>query len=139
MEGQLVDVRLDVMRKTAGALFDFRGGLQLREANSAVLVAVGVERLDWNSREPVVTPKVWPVMGSQPSSGGLWSIDLGLLGGGSLRVVADTAHFYGVDVPGMDHAQPILDEADDAAIRAGFASWHSPFTLVNATTFEGAT
>ncbi|KAA1420679.1 hypothetical protein FE697_017200 [Mumia zhuanghuii] len=138
VEGQLLDVRFDAMRKTIGALFDFKGGLQLREGNTAVLVAVGVENFEWNSGEPSSVPTVWPVMGSRPhTSGHRWAIDLSLLGNGGLGIVAQRAHFYGVDVPGMDDAQPVLDEADDATVRTGFVSWHSPFTLVNATSFEG--
>jgi hypothetical protein len=46
-EVQLLDVRFDALRCTAGPLFERRPALQLRTANTGVLVAHGVRELAW--------------------------------------------------------------------------------------------
>ncbi|HEX2050729.1 MAG TPA: hypothetical protein VHJ34_08875 [Actinomycetota bacterium] len=50
MESRLIGVRFDAVASIAGLLFDLRQAIQLRLANTGVLIVRGVERLTWERR-----------------------------------------------------------------------------------------
>jgi hypothetical protein len=132
LEAQLQDIRFEVVSSTAWVLLDCRGALQIREGNTAVVVARGIHELVWHA-EPRAPWKAWPVFGSIPRvDGQLWSLEVPAGDGGRLLLVAEAAEFWVGDVPGCDEAPPDFGEDDDATIRAGLAGWESEFEPMSA-------
>ncbi len=138
-EGQLLDVRFDAVRLTVGVLFELRVALQLRQANTGVLVAHGVRQLMWSGSARASTRTAWSVGGSDVSSvGSMFELKLGLWPspGAQLHLVAERAAFFIGDVPGLADAPPDYVKDDDEMIRAQLASWGSPFVLLSAVSLD---
>ena len=114
-------------------MFDLRIALQLRTANSGVLVADRVHDLRW-SEEPRLTDKTARnIVSSRPRCNDrLLHLRLGMYPDAVLELVAESAAFYVGDVPGLEII-PNYIENDEATIRAQLAGWHSTFTPVHAT------
>lgn len=128
LEAQLLDVRLHALRSTVWLLFDSRGALQLRQGNTAVVVANGLHRLTW-SGNPTTPLTAWSVVGSQPAiSGRSWTLSLAFAPTAHLEVKAAAAEFYVGDVPGCDAAPPDYTSDDEEAIRVRLQSWSSQFS-----------
>lgn len=133
-EAQLLDVRFDALGSTLGLLFELRLALQLRKANTGVLVARGVRELSWTAGPRSTAKTAWTVGGSIPrNEDGLFGLELGMwpTPGAQFKLVAETASFFAGDVPGLDRIPDYLGD-DDATIRAQLASWHSDFVPVHA-------
>lgn len=139
-EAQLLDVRFDTLRSTVALLFELRTALQLRGANTGVLVARGVRRLTWSSG-PIQTERTaWTVGGSVvTNTDGLFGLELGLwpVPGAHLIVTAENAAFFTGDVPGFARIPDYLED-DESTIRAQLASWRSVFEPVGAVFLDTA-
>lgn len=139
-EAQLLDVRFDALRSTAGLLFELRTALQLREANTGVLILRGVRRLQWTSGPRETERTAWTVGGSVvTSTDRLFGLELGLwpAPGAQLTFSADGAEFFAGDVPGLDRIPDYLDD-DELTIRSQLASWQSEFEPVSAVFLDPA-
>lgn len=139
-EAQLLDVRFDALRSTVGLLFELRTALQLREANTGLLVARGVRTLSWTSGPRSTERTAWTVGGSVTrAAGGLYGLELGLwpAPGAELDLVAQSAAFFAGDVPGLDRIPDYSDD-DELTIRSQLASWHSEFEPVSAVFLDAA-
>ncbi len=139
-EAQLLDVRFDALRSTVGLLFELRMALQLREANTGVLVARGVRELSWSTGGRSPAPRfAWVVAGSTVGTANrLFELRLtGLRPGAGLGLVAESAAFFAGDVPGLDRIPDYIED-DEATIRAQLAGWHSAFTPVHAVFLDPA-
>ncbi len=137
-EAQLLDVRFDALRSTVGLLFELRLALQLRQANTGVLVARGVRELSWTAGPRSTTKTAWTVGGSIPrNENRLFGIELGVWPNAQLRLTAESASFFAGDVLGLDRIPDYMDD-DEATIRAQLASWHSEFAPVHAVFLDPA-
>ena len=139
-EAQLLDVRFDALRSTVGLLFELRTALQLREANTGVLVARGVRELSWSTGGRSPAPRfAWVVAGSTIGAAvQLFELRLaGLRPGAGLGLVAESAAFFAGDVPGLDRIPDYVSD-DESTVRANLASWRSKFTPVHAVFLDPA-
>lgn len=133
-EAQLLDVRFDALRSTAGLLFELRTALQLREANTGVLILRGVQTLAWKASPRETERTAWTVGGSVVTTADrLFGLELGLwpAPGAQMTLSAQGAAFLAGDVPGLDRIPDYLDD-DEVTIRARLASWQSEFDPVSA-------
>lgn len=140
-EAQLLDVRFDVLTCTVGLLFELRTALQLREANTGVLVAHGVRELSWTGPERATEMTAWTVGGSTPRvERGLFGLVAGMwpAPGARLGLRARSAAFFAVNVPGLDDAPPDYTDHDRMSVRAHLAGWNSPFEPVHAVVLDPA-
>lgn len=155
-DAALVDLRFDATALTLGLLFDLRGAIEFQSHDDpyvGILVARGVVQFDWTN--PLLSPRSKPpdhqavlssrqwhaTVSSVPTSrDGRFSLRITTFSDIEIRLEADTAEFYGGDMPGMDRPPPDFMEHDDAVIRAGLPQWSTPFTLTVATILspEGA-
>lgn len=126
-EAQLLDVRVCALTSTVGLLFDLRMALQLRTANTAVVIGRGVQEFSWSAERRETTRTAWNLVGSEPAVGGLFSLSLSFFPSARLRLVSERAEFYVGDVPGLDLTPPDYGIDDEARIKAGLAVWHSIF------------
>jgi hypothetical protein len=132
-EAQLLDVRFDTLRSTVGLLFELRTALQLREANTGVLIARGVRQLFWTAEPRSTSRTAWAVGGSIPRiEDRLFGLTLGMWPGAQLELRAESAAFFVGDVPGLDEAPPNYGAYDEATVHTQLAGWHSDFTPVHA-------
>jgi hypothetical protein len=131
-EAQLLDVRFDALRSTVGLLFELRLALQLREANTGVLVARGVRALSWTAGQRSTSRTAWAVGGSIPyNENRLFGLTLGMWPDAELTLQAESAAFFAGDVPGLVRIPDYMDD-DEVTVRAQLAGWHSEFTPVHA-------
>lgn len=139
-EAQLLDVRFNALRSTAALLFELRTALQLREANTGVLIVRGVRTLAWSSSPRESERTAWTVGGSViTSTDRLFGLELGLwpAPGAQLTLTAESAAFFVGEVQGLDRIPDYLND-DELAIRAQLASWQSEFEPVSAVFLDAA-
>jgi len=131
-EAQVLDVRFDALRLTVGVLFELRGALQLREANTGVLIARGVHELSWTAGPRTTSRTAWTVMSSRPEPrDGLFALSLGMWPESRFILHAERAAFFCGDVPGLERI-PDYGTEEEAAISANLASWQSNFEPLQA-------
>lgn len=133
-ETQLLDLRFDALRMTAGLLLELRTALQVRDANTGVLVARGVRDVVWAAGARSTPKTAWTIGGSIPRErNGLLELEFGLwpAPGAHLKVVCERAAFFVGDVPGL-LGIPDYGTDDEATISANLAGWHSEFDLTGA-------
>lgn len=133
-EAQLLDIRVDALRLTVGLLFDLRSALQLRDANTGILVAHVVRELTWSAGSRDTDLTSWTVGGSVTQHDGLFGLKLGLWPspGAHLSLVAERAQFVAGDIPGLPETPPNYGDDDDRTIRAGLAHWAAQFSPTHA-------
>jgi hypothetical protein len=137
-EAQLLGIRFDAVRSTVGLLFELRLALQLRAANTGVLVAHGVRQLAWTASARMTVRTAWNVVASTPRCADrLFQLSLWTSPDGELGLTAESAVFYVGDVAGLDEIPDYIDD-DDATIRDRIAGWHSTFTPVHAVFLDPA-
>lgn len=138
-ESALVDLRVNVVESSAWILLDCRGALQVREANTAVLVLLGVDHGSW--RLPPTGTFAWQTVIDWEVSevGGGIELSIGLLAGGDVVVRALGGEYFVGDVPGGDDAPPDFTTATHAQVRAGMARWSSEFRPLAASFRETST
>lgn len=139
-EAQLLDVRFDALRSTVGLLFELRLALQLRLANTGVLVAWGVRELSWSTGgQAPVSRFAWVVAGSTiGTSNRLFELRLaGLRPAAGLGLTAESAAFFAGEVPGLERIPDYVSD-DEPTVRANLANWHSKFEPVHAVFLDPA-
>ncbi|NYE96240.1 hypothetical protein FHU41_002490 [Psychromicrobium silvestre] len=139
-EAQILDVRFDALRSTVGVLFELRTALQLRQANTGVLIARGVREISWSTGGQSPRPRfAWVVAGSTIGiADRLFDLRLsGLHPGAQLVLVAESAAFFTGDVPGLDRI-PDYGEDDEATVRSNLAQWNSEFEPKQAVFLDAA-
>jgi hypothetical protein len=137
-EAQLLDLRLDALRSTVGLLFELRVALQLREANTGVLVAHGVRNISWSASPRPTARTAWNVISSTPQhSDNLFGLNLQCWPEGRLELTAESAAFFVGDVAGIGEAPPDYG-GDEFATQAGLAGWRSAFRPLHAVFLDPA-
>jgi hypothetical protein len=135
-EARLNELIFDAVNRRVGLLFDLRGALQLRMADTGFLVLSGVEDLSWNSERRRTTRTAWNVVGSLPvNEDGAVNLRLFFFPDAELTVVARSAAFYAGDVPGLPDTPPDFADTDEA-VATGMASMDSPFEPTQVTLVE---
>jgi hypothetical protein len=140
-EAQLLDVRFDALTCVVGIIFELRQALQLREANTGVLVARGVRELRWLGRVRDRGLTAWSISSSVPSVNGRFlELSLGMwpAPGAQLSLTAESAAFFVGDVPGLPVAPPDYTSGDRGSIAAELAGWNSSFEPVSAVFLDPA-
>lgn len=140
-EAQLLDVRFDALTLTVGLLLELRMALQLREANTGVLSVRGVRRLSWSGPSRATDLTAWSIGSSVPlAEDGAFTLTLSMwpAPGAQFTVVAESAAFFAVDVPGLDEVPPDYGALDGVTVREGLASWDSEFVPVHAVFLDPA-
>lgn len=132
-EAQLLDVRVCALTSTVALLFDLRMALQLRESNTAVVVARGLREISWSTEPRATTRTAWNVVSSEPTGADQFTLSLAFVPRARLSLVSERADFYVGDVPGLDPTPPDYGLNDEAQIKAGLAAWTSRFEPVQAT------
>lgn len=138
-EAQLLEVRFDTLRSTVGLLLELRAALQLREANTGVLVGYGVREISWSAQSRSTSMTAWNIIASVPRcEDRLFKLSLRMLPQAELELSAASAAFYVGDVPGLEGPPPDYVGDNEATIRARLAGWHSAFTPVHAAFLDPA-
>ena len=129
-EAQLLDVRFDALRSTAGILFELRTALQLRDSNTGVLVTWGTRELEWSSGDQSPLPRFAWVITASTVERTHRLLKLRLIGPrpqNELRILAESAAFFAGDVQGLGRI-PDYVSADESTLRSSLANWTSSFT-----------
>ena len=137
-EAQLLDVRIVARTSTVGLLFETRQAQQIREGNTAVLIAHGVRACSWKADRIPRGSYARTVFVDDPSTatGRLsLSIGMGAKYGARLALDADAAAFFIGEVPGLHEAPPDYGQ-DEATIRAQLPDWQSQVLILRATFLE---
>lgn len=140
-EAQLLDLRFDAVRLTVGLLLELRSALQLRAANTGVLVAHGVRELSWTGTPRSTQMTAWTIGGSVPrNENRLFGLSLGMwpAPGARLSLVAESAAFFTGEVPSLGEAPPDYSDGDPLKVGAMLAGWSSEFTPVHAVFLDAA-
>lgn len=138
-EAQLLDVRFDALAGVAGLLFELRVALQLREANTGLLIVRGVHELAWSGRSRDTALTAWSVGSSRPQAmDRLFGLRLGIWPGAQLWLTAESAAFFAGDVPGLSEAPPDYSNLDRAALGHEVAGWDSSFEPLSAVFLDAA-
>ncbi len=140
-EAQLLDVRFDVLTGVAGLLFELRTALQLREANTGVLVVHGVRELAWfgPGRDTFLT--AWSVGSSIPrAQDGLFALSLVMWPhpGARLSLTGESGAFFVGDVPKLAEAPADYTDRSRGALSGQVADWDSTFDPVSAVFLDRA-
>lgn len=149
MESQLLDVRFEALTSTVILLFDLREALQLRLANTGVLIVHEVARLEWNEdlhaieremiQEAVSTApqhRAWNVIASEPRPTDLFNLNLQFVPGAELNVSGASAEFLMGDVPGIGEVAATYTDDPLDVIEASLPHWDSSFDIRYATFLE---
>lgn len=132
-EAQLLDVRVCALTSTVGLLFDLRTALQLRTANTAVVIGRGVQEFSWSAEHRKSARTAWNVTASEPERADPFSLWLSFFPRARLGLVSERAEFYVGDVPRLDPIPPDYGFDDEARIKLGLATWTSIFEPMQAT------
>lgn len=135
-EAQLIDLRMDALTRRAGLIFDLRVALEIRDANTGVLVVDDVERLSWAGEGPTEPLIAWSVDGAALERGlGSITISLGLwpAPGGELTIVGTSGVFVAGNVPHLADVPPDYTETDRPGLEGLIADWESEFTPFTAS------
>lgn len=140
-EAQLLDIRFDAIAGVVGILFELRQALQLREANTGVLVAHGVSELTWSGLPRHTTLTAWSVGTSRPQvTEGTFGLSLVMWPhpGAQMTLAAANAGFFVGDVPDLSAAPPDYTGLDRASVGGEIANWSSIFEPVSAVFLDPA-
>ncbi|GAB3333431.1 hypothetical protein GCM10027511_41860 [Hymenobacter humi] len=134
VESDLQKVVWDLAADRCALLLDLKGSFQYPEANTAIIVATGISRLDWTGRSEERRGR-WGtlIVGSSTFSVGSdgFRLSIGAIDSQRIEIVADELRFWEGNVPGADDAPPDYDEDSDEVIRAGLTSWDSEFVPIS--------
>jgi hypothetical protein len=98
-------------------------------ANTALVVARGVERLAWSADVPTGPGRMAHyVMSSRPDiRDRRFSIVIGCLQACTVELTAASAEFFVGDIPDLPEAPPDFGRDDEETIKAGMPGWGSQF------------
>jgi hypothetical protein len=135
-DAQLNEVLHDAVNMRVGMLFDLRGAMQLRMANTGLIVLRGVEAFTWRAPRRFTKRAAWNVDASVPANeDGVVNLRLIFFPSANLTVAARSAAFFAGDVPGLPDTPPDFG-GSDAEVAAGMVSMDSPFEPTQATFIE---
>jgi hypothetical protein len=138
LEAQVLDVHVDALRASVAVLLEMRLALQLREGNTALLVARQVTDFVWRAERRATARTAWNVVGSEASvSGKSLELRIGLLPWGEMFLRAGSAAFYIGDVPGLVEI-PDYGLASESELNLMIAHWDSEFVPLRAVFLESA-
>lgn len=140
-EAQVLDVRFDALAGVVGIIFELRQALQLREANTGVLVAQGARALTWEGHAGDTTLTAWSVGSSVPCvRDGVFELSLVLWPhpGARLALTAESAAFFIGDVPGLSEAPLDYCGRDRTGVNGEVACWESAFEPASAIFLDPA-
>lgn len=127
-EAQLLDTRIHAISSTAGLLIELRTALQLRQSNTAVLVARGLLEYTWSAEPTTSGNTAWNIIGSEPSLvNELLVLELTFFPHANLRLKAECVEFYAGNVASLGASPPDYTQEDGHAIQSGLARWRSIF------------
>jgi hypothetical protein len=131
-EVQLIDVRFDAISSSVGLLLELRNALQIRTANTGVLIARAVTRLSW-SAAPRVTPRTaWNIIGSLPRhESHRFDLRLTMFPSAVLDLTAASASFYAGNVEGIGEAPPNYGDEQEV-VQLGLPSWTASLSAIRA-------
>jgi hypothetical protein len=130
-EAQLLDLRFDVLTGVMGVLFELRQALQLREANTGVLVIRRIREFTWSSSGSDGALTAWSVLSSRPQSKDRhFGLSIATWPDASFTLTAENASFFMGAVPGLSEAPPDYGGSDRAMIDRQVARWDSSFELL---------
>jgi hypothetical protein len=133
-EAQLLEARVEALTSTVGLLFELRTAMEWMDANTAILVARGVQEFVWSAEARSTAKTAWNVVASELRTvGQLPVFELDFLPLSRMRLTADRVEFYVGDVARLELQVPDYGMDDDAAIRANLAGWGSSFSLMGAS------
>jgi hypothetical protein len=131
-EAELLDVRIDPGRSTVGLIFGLQGSPRLGvHTDTGVLVARRVQQTTWSvdGTDPVRAGdrSARYVMASNwsPTADGHDHLELEMLVGAALGIVAPRFEFYEVELEDGPYVIPDYTELDDAAVYAQQPGWTS--------------
>lgn len=137
-EGELLDVRIDPGRSTVGLIFGLQGCPRLgANTDTGVLVARRIQQMTWSVDETdpgrAGDKCARYVMASRwsPTVDGPDHLELEMLMGAVLRIVAPRFEFYEVELEDGPYVIPDYTELDDAAIYAQQPGWTSRCRVQN--------
>lgn len=140
-EAQLLDIRFDALTGVIGIIFELRTALQLREANTGVLIARHVQDLTWTGPDRDTALTAWTVGSSVPRlKDRRFSVSLVMWPhpGAQLSLTAESAAFFVGDVPGLADAPPDYTSLDRSDVAHEIAGWSSRFDPVSAVFLDPA-
>ena len=133
-EAQVLDILISAAAGAAGVIFELRQALQLREANTGVLIVRGLRECSWSAASAVAGEmRAWGIESSTPQAlPGSFRISLSMWPspGATLTIASSSAEFYLVDIADLDSAPLDYSSNDLAAIRRRVARWDSEARLV---------
>ena len=131
-EVQLLDVRFDAVHSSVGLLLELRNALQIRTANTGLLVAREVTRLIWSAVPRITLRTAWSIIGSSPRyESRLFDLRLTMFPSARLDLTAGSASFYVGDVQGIGEAPPDYGE-DEEVVKMGLPGWDSSLSTIRA-------
>jgi hypothetical protein len=137
-EAQLLEVRIDALRSSVSLLLELRMAIDLRTANTGILIAYGVRELTWSPDPRMTDETAWNIVGSVPRcEDGLFRLALDFMPNAGLEIVTTSAAFFAGDVPGLDETPPDYGD-DDAKVRVELAGWKSEFLPIHAVFLDPA-
>lgn len=139
-EAQILDVRCECIRMTAGILLEMRTAIDLVGHDAALIVARGVRLCSWDlgERENIACPPeaiygaAWWVGGSQlepmSSDDGLLELTVACTTSTWLRIRAERFDYFPANVPDLP---PIPDygAGPDHLVRSSIPDWKKPCRL----------
>ena len=138
VDAALLEVKFDATLMSLWLLFDCRGTLHMDDGNTAVVMVHQVTDFRWSG-----TPfgqRRWrsvaswsPVLNDTTFSATLKVLNVGATAPDTLYLTGTCGEFHVGDIPGGDDAPPDFTSAADEEIRAGLASWNSPFTPIHSS------
>ncbi len=134
-DAHVVDVRFDALAGVLGVIFELRQALQLRAANTGVLVARGVREWAWSAPARDTPLAAWPVESSVPTvSDHRFGLRLVMWPhpGAEFTVNAESAAFFIGNAAGLSEAPPDYTEHDRMTVADQVATWDSLFEPVGA-------
>ena len=142
-EADLLDVRLRSVAGAVDLLFDVRGALQFRIADTAVLSVGGLQLFEWHRDSSFAGRReAHRVMVSEPRVvGNSFEFNVWCLRGWGFLVRGLSAEFFVGCVPGLLDPPPNFVEDSPEVIEAELQNWRSEFELEGASfidPFSGA-
>ena len=131
-EAQLLGIKFDATTGALGVLFDLRTALELRNANTGLLVARGVWEVSWLSTSRPTDLTAWTIGSSLPGSGGM-KFSMWPAPGAQFSFKSTAMLFTCGDVPHLNDAPPNYLDLDASSVQGQLASWESEFEATAAS------
>ena len=147
-ESQLLALRFNAGVNSFGLLLDLRQSIQLRSANTGVLIVHEVERFSWQQRLQEIEKQMmeqeiasssgplyrgWSVIASEPRPTEHFNLKLLFAPGAEMSVSGASAEFFMGKVAGIGGAAVSFAESSSKEIDASLPHWDSRIEVLYAT------